>query len=467
MIDSPTRYAGFGIAVWSAALLAGAWMPARAPAAETRPNLVVIVADDLGNHDPGFQGGTEIPTPRLDALAASGVRCTQGYVTCPVCSPTRAGLITGRYQQRFGHEHNPGPPQQTDGREIGLPTSEVTLANRLREAGYRTGLVGKWHLGSDPKYRPLARGFDEFFGFLGGAHSYLDWTAGSQRGMASILRGDVPVSEDTYLTEALGREAAAFVERQAKNPFFLLLTFNAVHTPLEATDKYRARFPQIADEKHRNYAAMLSAMDDAVGQVLDALQAQQLEEQTLVFFISDNGGPQGNTSSNLPLRGYKAQLFEGGIRVPYLVSWPGHLPSGQTYERPVSSLDLVPTALALAGVEIEDSMRLDGVNLLPYLEGETDQDPHATLYWRFGPGSAAVRHGDWKLIRQSAQPDQLYDLAADLSETRNQATAEPERLAELSKLLAAWESQLEEPRWGRQGGGARRGRRARAAVPAP
>ncbi len=282
--------------------IAGAFArPEPLAAAERKPNIVVIVADDLGYADVGFQGCKDIPTPNIDALARAGVRCTNGYVSCPVCSPTRAGLITGRYQQRFGHEFNPGPTRTDD--SFGLPLSQVTLADRLKRAGYATGIVGKWHLGFVPKYQPQKRGFDEFFGFLGGAHSYLNMKADMN---LPILRGTEPVTEQGYLTDAFAREATAFIERHKDEPFFLYLTFNAVHNPLETAEKYLKRFPSIDDPKRRKYAAMLSAMDDGIGQVLAKINELKLDDQTLVFFISDNGGPPGaNSSRNDPLRGAK------------------------------------------------------------------------------------------------------------------------------------------------------------------
>ncbi len=281
----------------------------------------------------------------------------------PYCSPTRAGLLTGRYQQRFGHEFNPG-----NGPELGLPLSETTIADRLRSAGYATGLVGKWHLGAAPEFHPQRRGFDEFFGFLGGAHSYFPGQG------APIYRGTSEVKEPGYLTDAFGREAVAFIDRHKAGPFFLYLAFNAVHTPMDATDARLKRFEAIADTRRRTYAAMLTAMDEAVGQVLDKLRAEGLDEDTLVVFFSDNGGPTMpgttiNASRNDPLRGSKRTTLEGGIRVPFAWRWTGTLPAGTVYERPIIQLDVLPTALAAAGVEAEPGWRLDGVNLLPYLSG--------------------------------------------------------------------------------------------------
>jgi arylsulfatase A-like enzyme len=420
-----------------------------------RPNILIILADDLGYADLGFQGCQDIPTPHLDALAASGVRCTNGYVSGPYCSPTRAGLLTGRYQERFGHEFNPGG--QARGQEnVGLPLSETTIADRLKTAGYATGLVGKWHLGSAPKFHPQMRGFQEFFGFLGGAHPYFP-----ERGAAPILRGTEQVAEREYLTDAFAREAVAFIDRHQKAPFFLYLAFNAVHTPMHATDARLQKFQSITDERRRTYAAMTSAMDDAVGRVLDKLREAGVVDNTLVFFFSDNGGPVMRTttingSRNTPLRGSKRTTLEGGVRVPFVVSWPRKLPAGKVFERTLIQLDVQPTALAAAGVEVKPEWKLDGVSLLPHLQGETSAAPHDTLYWRFGD-QMALRHGDWKLVRYDAVADdgpartvsplRLYNLADDIGEAHDLAGTQSDRVQELTATWSAWNAQLVPPLW--------------------
>lgn len=413
-----------------------------------RPNILIVVADDQGYADLGVQGCKDIPTPHIDSLAKNGIRCTSGYVSGPYCSPTRAGLITGRYQQRFGHEFNPGPAAKA-GAAVGLPLTETTLPDRLKATGYATGMVGKWHLGYAAKFHPLQRGFEEYFGFLGGAHSYIDWEGDKAN---RILRGTGPVVEQTYLTDAFGREAVAFIDRHktTEKPFFLYWTFNAVHLPLEATQKYLSRFPNLAG-KRRTYAAMTSAMDDAVGQVLAKLRATGLEENTLIFYISDNGGPAANASSNAPLRGHKAQTLEGGIRVPFLVQWKGRLPAGKTYDRPVIQLDIHATALAVAGIEIKPDMKLDGVNLLPYLKGEKTAPPHDALYWRFGQ-QTAIRMGDWKLVRHNQGKDlELYNLAQDIGESKDLAATQPDKFKELKAAWDKWNSTLVKPLWGGRG----------------
>jgi arylsulfatase A-like enzyme len=353
------------IATWIAwsVVLAGGLVAAAGAAETNKPNIVLIVGDDLGYGEILCRGKQDIPTPHLRSLATGGVCFTNAYVSCPVCSPTRAGLLTGRYQQRFGHEFNPGPATAAEA-QFGLSLEETTIADRLKKLGYATGMVGKWHLGYRPEFHPQKRGFDEFFGFLGGAHSYTD----SQADAANrILRGTEPVDEPAYLTDAFGREAVAFIERHKSEPFFLYLPFNAVHAPLQAPEKYQNRFSDIDNQKRRTFAAMLSAMDDAVGQVLEKLRADSLEENTLVFFITDNGGPTMQISSkNDPLRGFKGQVWEGGIRVPFIVQWKGHLPADKIVDAPVIALDILPTAVAAAGGQTTDGKKLDGVNLLPY-----------------------------------------------------------------------------------------------------
>jgi arylsulfatase A-like enzyme len=428
--------------------------PPQAPGSSRgrKPNIVLILADDLGYGDLGVQGCPDIPTPNVDGLAQHGTRFTDAYVSCPVCSPTRAGLLTGRYQQRFGHETNPGPQEAADS-AFGLPVSETLMPQRLKALGYRTGMVGKWHLGYKPELQPSRRGFDEFFGFLGGAHAYLP-----ARGQAQILRGTEPVTEKEYLTDAFAREAAAFIDRHRRDPFFLYLAFNAVHTPMQSVDKYRARFGAIKDETRRTHAAMLAAMDDGVGQVLKTLRQHELERDTLVIFLSDNGGPTPQTtSSNAPLRGYKAQMWEGGIRIPFMVQWKGRLPEGRVCRRPVISLDLLPTAVAAGGGTVSPDWKLDGVNLLPLLAGETAAVPHETLCWRM-VDKRAIRHGDWKLVVETGQKQPaLFNLAEDIGEKRDLAGAMPEKVKELEDRYRAWSAQMIPPAWGRQGG-ARAGR---------
>jgi arylsulfatase A-like enzyme len=449
------------------ALIALGLLTAPLFAAETRkPNILIIVADDLGYGELSIQGNPQIPTPNIDSLAKNGVRFTSGYVSGTYCSPTRAGLMTGRYQQRFGHEFNPGPAQQASA-VFGLSLKEKTMGNYFKEAGYATGWFGKSHLGYEPQFHPLERGFDEYFGFLGGAHSYLDAASDSRN---PILRGTSPVKSIDYTTDAFGREAVRFIEKHHAEPWLVYLPFNAVHAPLQALEKYRTRFPHIANQKRQTFAAMLSAMDDAVGAVLGKIREHGLEENTLVFFFSDNGGPTASTTSgNGPLRGFKAQTWEGGIRVPFMVQWKGRLPAGKLEDRPVIQLDILPTALAAAGVTINPEWKLDGVNLLPYLTGAKTGSPHEALYWRFG-SQLAIRQGDWKLVKgpglaagpavmqgkANTEGAELYDLTQDIGEKRNLAARNPEKVTELAAAWNAWNRELADPAWG----GAKRAQKA-------
>ena len=318
-------------------------------AGPTKPNLIVILTDDQGYGDVGFNGSEDIRTPNMDRLAREGVRFTDGYVTYPVCGPSRAGLLTGRYQDRFGFGRNPSvnPADAT----AGLPHSERNIAEILKPAGYRTGVIGKWHMGTHPSFHPNKRGFDYFYGFLSGGHQYfpeelvLNDIAQSKRAFdwyrTRILQNDQRIDIDEYLTDEFSNEAVAFIEREKDNPFFLYLAYNAPHGPLQATEEYLDRYPDIADEDRRTYAAMVSAVDDGIGRILETLERLGIDENTLIFFLSDNGGAQGKGSSNRPLRGWKSMPFEGGVRVPFAARWKGTLPEGVDYENPVSSLDIL------------------------------------------------------------------------------------------------------------------------------
>ncbi|MDB4380942.1 sulfatase [bacterium] len=450
-----------------------------------RPNIIVFFADDLGYGELGCQGNSEIPTPYIDSIAESGVRFTAGYVAGPNCSPSRAGLLTGRTPTRFGYEFNPiGARNEEPG--IGLPSKEVTIAETLQDAGYTTGLIGKWHQGGGAEYHPFRHGFDEFFGFTHEGHYFVpppwkgvttmlrrkslpDGSKGRWEGekrliysthMKSaepdydannpIVRGGQPVVESEYLTDAFTREAVDFIDRHDDKPFFLYLAYNAVHSPLQGADKYMKKFAHIEDVHRRIFAAMLANMDDSVGAVMNQLRKSGLEENTLVFFLSDNGGPTRElTSSNLPLRGEKGQMYEGAIRVPYMVQWKGKIPAGEVYHQPVSSFDIYATAVAnSAGGTVPE--QVEGVDLLPFLKGEDQGRPHETLYWRQG-GKAAMRHGDWKIVRMGKRLQagrakwELYDLSKDISEQTNLAGVHPEILAELISRWNEMNSEMVDP----------------------
>ena len=431
-------------------------------AGATPPNVVVIFADDLGYCDTELYGCDTVPTPNIKRLADEGVLFTDGYVSSPVCSPSRAGLLTGRHQQRFGHEFLPVTgPESSDG----LPLTEVTLADAMKDAGYVTGMVGKWHLGSQEKFNPVNRGFDEFFGMATWGADYIDPTredvrsirrtranvitkepaVWSGRGNDNLQRGTTPVREDEYLTEAFTREAVAFIEKHKERPFFLYLPHLAVHGPLQVTRKYYDRFPHIDDESSRIYAAMTSALDDGIGVVLDTLEEHGLEENTLVIFTSDNGAGVADYCSNTPLRLGKQTMYEGGVRVPFAMKWPARIRKGTTYEHPISTLDVFPTAVAAAGGKLPEDKAIDGVDLISYLNGSNSIKPHNKLFWRAGSIWAA-RDGDWKLI-YAADRYWLYDLSKDIGEKTNLADKRQEIVKQITASYEQWNSGNIDPLW--------------------
>lgn len=398
------------------------------------PSLVLIIADDLGYADVGFNGCEDIPTPSIDRIASGGVRFSNAYVTAAVCGPSRAGLITGRHQDRFGSCLNPTVDPAVPGN--GVPTSERNIAELLRPAGYTSIAVGKWHLGTYPGLHPRDRGFDEFYGFLTGGHNYFpenltledlsEVTRQWEWYRTKLLDNGARVGTDDYLTDEISDRAVRFIDEHEKGPFFVYLSYNAPHTPMQATEKYLNRFPGIENKKRRTYAAMVSAMDDGIGRVLDALDRNGHADDTVVVFLSDNGGARNNASRNTPLRGYKATPFEGGLRVPFAIRWPGVAEPGVEFDEPVSSLDIAATIVGAAGPEamaqIRETHPLDGVDLRPFLTGERGGRPHDVLFWRWvHKDEAAVRLGDAKLVTRTEQRggDLLFDLATDTSERYN------------------------------------------------
>jgi arylsulfatase A-like enzyme len=429
-------------------LLPALFLGLTAFAAPPKPNVLLIVSDDQGYADVGFHGCTDIPTPHLDRLAREGVRFSNGYVSHPFCSPSRAGLLTGRYQQRFGHEQNPWF-DVLDHRE-GLPTTEKLLPEFLRAAGYVTGWIGKWHLGAATEFRPHNRGFMETFGFLGGGHHYWNWKVETNTEYnLPIARDGQSVPVTNHLTSAFGEEAAAYVRRHRDAPWFLYLAFNAPHTPHEPTPERLARFKSIPDPTRRKYAAQVSLLDDAIGTVIAALRESGQENRTLVFFLSDNGGPvgeKGNGSSNQPFRAGKGTVYEGGIRVPFVARWPGKLTAGRTYDLPISTLDIFPTALALAGMPVPNNTIYDGVDLMPFLTGGKSNAPHDRLFWRIGGGSQlAVREASAKLVRQRGKPPEFYDLTTDPAEISVLSQSRTNELEKLEAAVKDWNKQLVPP----------------------
>jgi arylsulfatase A-like enzyme len=440
-----------------------------------KPNVVIIVADDLGNGDIAAYGG-DVPTPRIDSIARDGIRFTDGYVTAPVCNPSRAGLLSGRYQQRWGQEANEQLEPPDGAPRAALPQAERTLAAAMKAAGYATGAIGKWHLGMEPGYHPMDRGFDEFFGMASGT-KYIDESWPGVHYLKGLLafdrsepkgdgedesperlarrglwRGREPAKLEEYVTDQLAGEAVAFIDRHREEPFFLYVAFNAPHAPLETTDEYYQRFPQWKDERKRIHAAMISALDDGVGTILDQLAAIGAAEDTIVVFTSDNGGPEVTDSDgrcNAPFVGHKRNLYDGGVRLPYLIRWPARLAAGGTFSEMVSTLDLFPTVLAAAGAPSTGGERpLDGTDLLPFLTGERKGAPHDALYWRTGP-NGAIRQGAYKLLL-AGDLVRLYDLDADPKESKDLSAKEPVMVEEMRAKWQKWNAELSTPRMSRR-----------------
>ncbi|ANW97498.1 sulfatase [Wenyingzhuangia fucanilytica] len=421
--------------------------------AQKQPNIVFLFVDDAGYNDFGFQGSTDIKTPNLDKLAQQGVRFTQGYVTDATCGPSRAGLMTGKYQQKFGYgEINvPGYMSQSSkflGDDMGLPLDQVTMADYLKKLGYTNAVYGKWHLGDADRFHPLKRGFDEFYGFRGGARSYFGYKNFKNVHHDNKMEHNFGHYEEPngYATDVFTDKAISFIEKNKNNPFFIYLAFNAVHTPMEATPEDLKRFPNLKG-KRQELAAMTWSLDRACGRVLDKLKKLGLDENTIIVFSNDNGGPTDkNSSINLPLSGTKSNHLEGGLRVPFLIKWPKKLKKDITYNYPVSTMDLLPTFYAAGGGNTADLKDVDGVNLLPFLTGKNNSRPHKDLFWK-KETRAVYRENDYKLIRFADRPAELYDLSKDTSELNNLATKEPERLKRMFKKLFEWELTLERPLW--------------------
>ena len=422
------------------------------------PNIIIFFADDLGYGDVGYQGG-DVPTPHIDSIAHNGVRFTDGYVTCPVCAPSRAGLLTGRYQQRFGFADNPGPFQREDARYAGIPPSQPILSERLKALGYSTGIFGKTHDGVTEEQMAFER-WDEFFGFNNGASNYiselnrrhnpifhnrsiLNQSLNNQTIPRSDLldNGVIHSSETEYLTDSIGDAAVEFIDRHKEGPFLCYIPFNAIHGPFQAPRHLVDMFSDEPDENRRLVKAMLHSLDQNVGKVIQCVQKNDLESQTLIIFLSDNGGH--DYSPNTPLRGKKGTMWEGGIRIPFCMQWQGMIPAEITYHRPVSSLDILPTAIAAAGGTIAPEWKLDGVNLLPYVcqKNMSDERPHNDLYWSLGP-RLAIRDFDYKLATDDGKTYRLFDLATDNGEKTNLIESKPALANRLRRKLHTWKDTL-------------------------
>ena len=397
--------------------------------AAAKPNIVLIFADDLGYGDVGYQG-SDVPTPHIDSIAQNGVRFADGYVTCPVCAPSRAGMLTGRYQQSFGFWDNIGPYRLNKDVEPGIPVDLPILSERMKPLGYTTGLFGKTHDGDTEGMMPFNR-WDEYYGFNNGASNYLGdmnrphnpvfhnkkivSNAYAKRGINNdqVNKKGVLVQDlENHLTDKLGDMAVKFIEDNNDQPFLCYMPFNAIHGPFQAPKPIVDKYNHIKDPKRRIVMAMLDSLDQNVGKVLRALKRLGLEKNTLVVFLSDNGGHEA--SLNGDLRGKKGTYWEGGLRVPFCMQWKGVLPADSTYTHPVSSLDLLPTFIAAAQGTVDPSWQLDGVNLLPYLTGKNSDAPHDVLTWVWG-ARKAIRMGDFKAITQNDGENwQLYNLRKDL-----------------------------------------------------
>lgn len=404
--------------------------------AAQKPNIILILADDLAYEDLGFQGSKRIKTPHLDRLAAEGMRFTDGHVSASVCSPSRAGLMTGRYQQRFGHEGN------SPRRPNGMDTQELTMGQALKAQGYRTACFGKWHLGSEDKYYPNVRGFDEFWGLREGSRTYWydEEKTDNQGSDKAIEHNGNQVKFGGHLTDRLGDQTVNFIEENKDRPFFAYLSFTAPHGPLQSKPE-----DMEALGTDDNYLGLVYGMDRNIGKVMEALEKQDQMDNTLIWFLSDNGGI-GPTYSNHPLGGEKGSKFEGGHRVPFVLYWKNHVPAGKEYHHMVSSLDIYPTSIAVAGGSLEQPRPLDGVDLMRYLTGNNTTIPHDHLYWR-KLECAALREDEWKLIRIEDYGFALYNLENDIGETNDLAAAMPEKVKQLQMLLESWEKDKIKPLW--------------------
>ncbi|MGL1886800.1 MAG: sulfatase [Reichenbachiella sp.] len=405
-----------------------------------KPNFIIILADDLGYGDVGFTGGKQIKTPYIDALAKRGVTFTQGYVSAPVCGPSRAGMMTGRNQVNFGFDNNPIVDlPQFDKDFVGLPVEEQTIADRLAELGYVNGLIGKWHLGEADHFNPTKRGFHEFWGYLGGGHNYFPTRPNGKPYPNKIISNYKDPQPITYITDNKGDECVDFIRRHKEEPFFLFASFNAPHAPMQATEEDLKLYAHIVNEKRRTYAAMVHRLDVNVGKIVKELKDQKIDKNTVVVFLSDNGGPcNHNASINAPLNGQKGILLEGGIRVPFTMTWPNGIKGGTNYDQPISSLDLTPTFVELAGGEISPKDNLDGVNIFPFLNGQNSAIPHNELMWRFTI-SAGIREGDWKLVRLPDRLPLLFNVREDIAEQHNLADQHRDRVESMLKKLGDWD----------------------------
>lgn len=436
--------------------------------ANDRPNIILILCDDLGYADVGFNGSTDIITPELDELAANGTMFSSAYVCHPFCGPSRMGLMTGRYPHTFGAPFN--LPNSglgiEDFNQRGIPVEENLVSTVLQNAGYFTGAIGKWHLGIQPEHHPNRRGFDDFYGFLGGGHMYFPEKYGpiydrqKRSGktnfndyIAPLEHNGEQVEEKEYMTDGLSREAVRFVKEasQRDEPFFLYLAYNAPHTPLEAKEEDVAKFADIKDEKRRTYAAMVSAVDRGVGQVVDALDEADQLENTLIVFLSDNGGKIGAGANNGPLQQGKGSVCEGGIRVPMFFHWPGRVANGKKYVHPVSALDFYPTFAHLAKAKIPATKQLDGTDLWDAFQAgispRQNQPIYAVRHWN-GFHNVGIRQNEWKASRRGPKAAwDLFNLAQDIGEEVDVSDQHSEIVTQLVEAANRWSQTHTQPLW--------------------
>lgn len=467
------------------------------PPSSKRPNIVLILADDLGLHDLSLTGNPYIQTPQIDRLAQEGAHCTQAYVSAPVCAPSRAGLMTGRYQHRFGFENQmmerypvnrlesfwahhllkshpwrinkmKSVPRKKDRKKQGLPPSEITLAEVLKKNCYQTAIIGKWHLGHAKFSLPNNLGFDYHYGFYNSHSLYSpegtpgivdmrnprDWTdhhiwASQRKGSSAMVRNNKVIEEPTYLTHRFAEEATQFIEQNKNRPFFLYVPFSAPHTPLQAPQAYYDQLKHIHDPAQRTYQAMIKVLDDAVGEIHQKIIDLGIEEKTLIFFLSDNGAASYTTVvNNDPLNGGKITSMEGGLRVPFFVKWQGKIPAGSIFEQPVSALDIFKTACAAAGTALPGDRTIDGLNILPFLSEKKPGDyPQRAFFWKAGQVKIVLYEG-WKLLFDDARgQSRLYFLTDDPFEKTNLAGEFPKKVEALKKLHLGWTKTLPPAAW--------------------
>jgi len=448
-------------------LTALATTAATAVAEDARPNIVLILCDDLGYSDVGFNGATDIRTPELDQLAHNGVVFPAAYVAHPFCGPSRMSLMAGRYSHKFGGPFNlPNPGLGIEEYNAkGIPESETLISTTLQRAGYSTGAVGKWHMGINPEFHPNVRGFDDYYGFLGGGHRYFpsQYRPAYERMLKTgklpineyfvpLQHNGVDVEETEYITDALSREAARFIDEAAPRdkPFFLYLAYNAPHSPLEAKENDLALYSDIKDIKRRTYAAMVHAVDRGVGRLVDTLKRNDVYENTLIVFLSDNGGKLSLGATNHPLRMGKGSVSEGGYRVPMLFHWPKKLKSGQTFPHPVTSLDFYPTFAALAQATVPSSQELDGTDLSAALQDGSNPragEPLFALRHRSGFTDASARRDDWKIRREGTSNWMLFNIAEDITESTDLRAQHPELVQEMVAEMEAWSRPHPPPEW--------------------